>query len=68
MSVLPSGFATWRDLLSFGLGAGVLIYAIAVRHPPPDPLSIGVGVALVGLPPVAAFAGGKAKRDETFSR
>lgn len=52
----PSGFATLRDALSFVLGTGILVYSIMFEPPPPEALSVGAGVALVGIPPVAAFA------------
>lgn len=60
---MQSGFATLRDLVSFGLGAGILIYCIVVEPPPPEPISIGVGVALAGLPTAAAVAGRKTTDD-----
>lgn len=53
---LDLGFATVRDLVTFGLGVGILVYSIVVEPPPPEPLSVGVGVALVGVAPVAALA------------
>lgn len=59
----PTGFATLRDMLSFGLGAGLLVYSIVVDPPPPEPLSVGVGVALVGIPPVAAYAARGGRND-----
>lgn len=62
---MPSGFATLRDLLSFALGAAILVYSIVVEPPPPEALTIGVGVALVGVPPVAALASrSKGARDD----
>lgn len=57
MAKLPSGFATVRDAVSFIIGSGILIYAIVIQPPPPETLSIGVGLALVGLPATSLMGG-----------
>lgn len=46
-----------RDLASFALGVGLLVWAIIWRNPPPDPLSVAIGAALVGLPSASMLIG-----------
>lgn len=63
---LPSGFASVRDALSFLVGSGILVYSIVVAPPPPEALSIGAGVALIGLPAtslIGARNGGKSPQE-----
>lgn len=60
MARLRSGFDTARDLLSFLLGAGILV-AIVARGEPVDPIAAGLGATLVGLP--AALTGLSRPRD-----
>lgn len=47
---VTSGFATLRDLAAFLAGLALLAWSIMLNEPPPDPLSVAVGAALVGLP------------------
>lgn len=56
---MTSGFQTLRDAISFVLGSVILIYAIAFAEPPPEALSIAVGLALVGLPATSLMGGKK---------
>jgi hypothetical protein len=46
---LPTGFATIRDVISFGLG-GVIVCNEVFFSPSVEAYAIGVGVALMGLP------------------
>jgi hypothetical protein len=55
---MRSGFDTVRDLVLFILGVAVLLYALIYRDPPPDAVTVGVGILLVGLPIAALFPGG----------
>lgn len=66
MSKLPSGFSTFRDAVSFIMGSVILVFAIFIADPPPETLSIGVGLALVGLP-ATSLMGGK-KNDSNNSK
>lgn len=50
MSRIKSGFATLREMLSYGLGAGVLIYGIEFSAPDRAYLAVGAGLALLGAP------------------
>lgn len=47
--MLPSGFTTLRDVLSFILGVGIICNEVFLQ-PTVEPASIAVGIALVGLP------------------
>lgn len=56
---MPSGFATLRDLTSFLAGLALLGWSLVFSPPPPEPLSVAVGVALVGLPAATLMGGGR---------
>lgn len=59
---MASGFATLRDLASFLAGLALLFWSLVFNGPPPEPLSVAVGAALVGLP-AAALVGHRAPPD-----
>jgi hypothetical protein len=61
---MPSGFTTVRDAVSFTIGAGILLYAIVIQPPPPETVSVGVGLALVGLPATSLMGGNRAGRND----
>lgn len=46
---LPSGFATYRDVISFALGVAIVLNEV-FRSATVEAYAIGVGVALMGLP------------------
>lgn len=46
---LPSGFSTMRDIISFVLGAVILVNEIFISKSV-EPYAFGVAVALMGLP------------------
>lgn len=58
--LLPSGFKTIRDLLSFGLGVAIVIHEVFASGQA-DPYVVGVGVAFCGLPLVLGADERKAK-------
>lgn len=64
MGKMPTGFTTIRDAVSFLLGAGILVYSIMLTPPPPETLSVGVGLALIGLP-ATSLMGGKNGRGKS---
>lgn len=47
--VLPTGFATIRDILTFTVGVGIILNEVFLQ-PTVEPASIAVGVAMTGLP------------------
>lgn len=50
MARLQTGFASLREMLSYALGAGVLIYGIEFSAPDRAYLAVGAGLALLGAP------------------
>jgi hypothetical protein len=47
--VLPSGFRTWRDLISFGIGIAIILNEV-FNSAEVEVYAVGVGIALAGLP------------------
>ena len=50
MSKLNSGFSSLRELLSYLLGAGVLLYGVVEASPDKQLVVVGAGLALLGAP------------------
>ena len=58
MSRMSSGFTSVRELLSYILGAGVLIYGVVEAAPDRQLVVVGAGLALLGAPIVGGMFGG----------
>lgn len=54
-SSFSSGFATLREVLSYVLGAAVLIYGVTFAEPDRAYLVVGAGLALLGSPIVGSI-------------
>lgn len=50
VSRLTSGFTSIRELISYALGAGALIYGLEFGAPDRAYLAVGAGLALLGAP------------------
>lgn len=47
--MLPSGFATLRDVVTFVIGLGIIINEVFLQ-PSVEPAAVAIGVSLTGLP------------------
>jgi hypothetical protein len=50
VSRLSSGFTSIRELISYALGAGALVYGLEFSAPDRAYLAVGAGLALLGAP------------------
>lgn len=55
MGRLASGFTSIRELVSYALGAGALVYGLEFSAPDRAYLAVGAGLALLGAPIVGTF-------------
>ena len=55
MSRLPSGFSSIREISSYILGAGALIYGITAAASDKAYFAVGAGLALIGSPIVGSI-------------
>lgn len=55
MSRLTSGFTSLREVLSYLLGAGVLLYGVLEAPPDRQLIVVGAGLSLLGLPVVGTI-------------
>lgn len=56
---IESGFTSVRELLSYLLGAGVLLYGVVEASPDRQLVVVGAGLALLGAPIVGGIFEGK---------
>lgn len=47
--MLPTGFATLRDVVTFVIGLGIIINEVFLQ-PTVEPAAVAIGVAMTGLP------------------
>lgn len=52
---LPSGFGSVKEILSYVLGAGALLYGFEFAAPDRALLAVGAGMALLGAPVVGSI-------------
>lgn len=52
---IESGFTSVREIVSYFLGAGVLIYGVVEASPDRQLIVVGAGLALLGAPVVGGI-------------
>lgn len=55
MSRFASGFSNFREVLSYLLGTGVLLYGVVIAPPDRQLVVVGAGLALLGAPIVGTI-------------
>lgn len=53
--LLPSGFTSVREVFSYLLGTGVLLYGVVEAAPDRQLVVVGAGLALLGAPIVGGI-------------
>ena len=62
MPRMPSGFASLREVVSYLIGTGVLVYGVVMAEQDRQLVIIGAGLALLGSPMVGGLFDRKVDR------